>query len=212
MVYYARLMQEKDIPQVNEIDHEAFESWWPLTNYAHELENKMAHYVVACDDTGETEAPAEKGFTNLTSMVKQLLGHNTNGETAPAEKVLGFTGFWIMVDEAHIISIAVRKDSRHQGVGELMLMRSIDMALELGASFVTLEARVSNTIAQNLYRKYGFTHIGTRKGYYTDNREDAVIMSTESIASASYQSLMKTLKHAYTKRWGIKLPETARKT
>ncbi len=212
MAYYVRLMRKEDIPHVNEIDHEAFANWWPLTNYEHELENNLAHYIVACDDTERSNETlsSEKGLGRLTSRVKQLFNHN-HEEASPPERVLGFAGFWIMAEEAHIISIAVMEAYRHQGIGELMLVHAIELAMEMGARFVTLEVRLSNTTAQNLYRKYGFSQMGIRKGYYTDNREDAVIMSTGSIASVPYQSLMKRLKKLYTERWGIKLPEMAEK-
>ena len=110
-----------------------------------------------------------------------------------------------MADEAHIINIAVREDHRRQGVGELLLISIIDLATELNASIVTLEVRTSNTAAQSLYRKYGFSQVGIRKGYYTDNREDAILMSTEKIASTPFQAQLNRLKQAHSKRWGIPL-------
>ena len=81
----------------------------------------------------------------------------------------------------------------------------VDLATELKADFLTLEVRVSNTAAQNLYSKYGFTEISVRRGYYTDNREDALIMSTESIASATFQARLKRLKRAHVKNMGERI-------
>ena len=67
---------------------------------------------------------------------------------------------------------------------------------------MTLEARVSNFIAQNLYEKYGFKSVGIRKGYYSDNREDAVIMTTDSIHTEEYQDMFEGLREVYRSRWG----------
>jgi len=198
LTYRVRLMRKEDVSQVTDIDHEAFSSWWPLTNYDHELENHMAHYIVAYDDAEKyVEAgPDGKGFSRLTSKVKELFNHNGNGEAAPVpqDKLVGFAGFWIMAGEAHIISIAVKASHRGRGIGELILAMLIEQAKSLGADVVTLEARVSNYVAQNLYLKYGFRKVGTRYGYYTDNREDAVIMTTDALASVPYHSKLKKLK------------------
>jgi len=115
---------------------------------------------------------------------------------------MGFAGFWAMADEAHITTIATREASRRQGIGELLLQSVIDMANQRASRIVTLEVRVSNTAAQQLYTKYGFSQVGLRRGYYTDNHEDAVIMSTDHIASPSFQAQLQELKKAYTEKWG----------
>jgi ribosomal-protein-alanine N-acetyltransferase len=208
-------MRKEDISQVTDIDHEAFSSWWPLTNYEHELENHMAHYIVAYDDSEKyvEEVPDGKSIARIASKVKEIFNHNGASETPPApqDKIVGFAGFWIMAGEAHIISIAVPSSYRRRGLGELILANLIDLARSLSADIVTLEARVSNYVAQNLYLKYGFKNVGTRSGYYTDNREDAVIMTTDTIISVPYQAKLKKLKQEYTKRYGIEFNEPAAK-
>ena len=214
MTYHVRLTRKEDVSQVTDIDHEAFSSWWPLTNYEHELENHMAHYIVAYDDSEKyvEEEPDGKGFSRITSKVKEIFNHNgAEGAPVPQDKIVGFAGFWIMAGEAHIISIAVKASYRGRGIGELILAHLIDLARSLGADVVTLEARVSNYIAQNLYLKYGFKKVGIRNGYYTDNREDAVIMTTDTITSVPYQSKLKKLKQEYTKKWGTQFPEPSLK-
>ena len=215
MTYRVRLMRKEDVPQVTDIDHEAFASWWPLTNYEHELENRMAHYIVAYDDTEkyvELERE-EKGLSRLTSKVKEIFVRSEPQQPpAPQDKIVGFAGFWIMAGEAHIISIAVRTAYRGKGIGELILAHLIDHAAFLGAEVVTLEARVSNTIAQNLYLKYGFKKVGIRYGYYTDNREDAVIMTTDTLASVPYQQKFKRLKQEYTKKTGVEFANLSIRT
>jgi len=84
------------------------------------------------------------------------------------------------------------------------------MAMELNAHTITLEVRASNTAAQSLYQKYGFTQVGLRRGYYSDNKEDGVLMSTENITSAQFQAYLNRLKQAHSKRWGIALYQVAR--
>lgn len=92
---------------------------------------------------------------------------------------IGYAGMWTVLDEAHITNIAVRTAYRGQHLGELLFRKMIDWAAELGMRRMTLEVRVSNHSAQSLYRKLGFHSVGTRKGYYSDNQEDALIMWCE---------------------------------
>lgn len=90
--------------------------------------------------------------------------------------VAGYAGLWLIMDEAHITNIAVRKRYRGMKLGERLVRELMKTASFMGAVKITLEVRVTNEIAQNLYRKVGFTDSGVRKGYYTDNNEDALIM------------------------------------
>jgi ribosomal-protein-alanine N-acetyltransferase len=91
-------------------------------------------------------------------------------------KVVGYGGMWLIMDEAHVTNIAVRDTFRGQKLGKRLLQELMRTAAFLGAMRMTLEVRASNHIAQSLYDKLGFTSAGVRKGYYTDNREDAIIM------------------------------------
>ena len=208
--YSVRLMRREDIAHVTEIDHEAFSTIWPVTNYQHELQNRLAHYIVAIDEERAIDKPdinPEKGFSRLVSKVRHLFDHNRffGPEIPPAGKqyIIGFTGFWLMAGEAHITNIAVRETYQRQGIGELLLISAIEMATKLKTHLITLEARISNTAAQSLYSKYGFTQTGLRRGYYTDNKEDAVSMSTENIASTSFQACFQQLKQDHSRKWGI---------
>ena len=210
MTYHVRLMCREDISQVTDIDHEAFNSLVASHELRARIGKPHGHYIVAYDDSEkyfEVE-PDGKGLSRITSKVKEIFGHNeTEQAPVPLDKIIGFAGFWIMVGEAHIISIAVKASYRGKGVGELVLASLIDFAGEMGAEVVTLEARVSNYVAQNLYTKYGFKKVGIRYGYYTDNREDAVIMTTDTLASVPYQNKFKRLKQEYTQKTGIQFPE-----
>lgn len=98
-------------------------------------------------------------------MVMELAGH-----------IIGYAGMWAIVDEAHVTNIALLEAYRGRKWGERLLDELMKTAAYLGMKSITLEVRVSNEVAQNLYRKKGFKPAGTRKGYYSDNREDALIM------------------------------------
>ena len=91
-------------------------------------------------------------------------------------KILGFAGVWIIVDEGHITNIAVHPKYRGYGIGKELLSSMIDYAKEWQINSFTLEVRPSNIIAQNLYNKFQFKEEGIRKNYYADNNEDAIIM------------------------------------
>ena len=208
MSYYVRLMHWGDVTQVTGIDREAFPSLIPPPNYRHELENRLAHYIVACDDSRTAEEPEiitvpDKRFSGLLSRVKHFLGGAhvpDRASSASNEYIIGFAGFWTMADEAHLINIAVRNEYRHRGIGELLLIATIELAIEINARLVNLEVRASNTAALNLYHKYGFTQVGLRRGYYTDDREDAALMTVENVDSDLFQARFQQLKKAHSKK------------
>lgn len=91
-------------------------------------------------------------------------------------KIVAYGGVWVIIDEAHITNIAVLPEYRGKKIGEQLLMKMIETMMVKGAKRATLEVRVSNIVAQNLYRKFGFVNGGIRKGYYSDNQEDALVM------------------------------------
>jgi ribosomal-protein-alanine N-acetyltransferase len=103
------------------------------------------------------------------------------------QRVLGYAGMWVILDEAHVTTIAVDPLHRRRRIGERLLVALIDEAMRRGARWVTLEVRKSNLGAQALYRKYGFKDIGIRKGYYSDNREDAIVMWTGNLWEEAFQ-------------------------
>ncbi len=92
------------------------------------------------------------------------------------EEIIGYCGLWIIVDEAHITNIAIENNYRGKNLGERLLVHAMDVSRSLGAIKMTLEVRVSNHIAQSLYKKLGFNSGGIRKNYYTDNQENALVM------------------------------------
>jgi len=211
MIDYVRRMRREDAERVLEIDREAFPTEWPPPNFRRELDNRLAHYIVACraervpEETPDPEAQRKSPRGLLARLRRLIAGRKEDEQPVPAsrdEEITGFAGFWVMADEAHITSIATRESLRHQGIGEMMLQSVIDMAASQKARIVTLEVRVSNAAAQGLYTKYGFKHVGLRKGYYSDNREDAIVMSTDAINSPAFRALIQGMKQAYQQRWG----------
>ena len=96
-------------------------------------------------------------------------------------KVIGYAGMWIIIDEAHVTNVGVLPEYRGEGVGELLMRSLMVLAKHQGAKKMTLEVRKSNYVAQNLYSKLGFEPVGIRRGYYLDNKEDAVIMWKQSL-------------------------------
>ena len=99
-----------------------------------------------------------------------------------------------MLDEAHVIAIAVREPYRRQRIGEGLLLSVIDMASKLQTRVVTLEVRESNHAARAMYHKFGFRVVGQRPHYYSDNQEDAVLMSIEDLHSSDFQRELARLK------------------
>ncbi|KWX08576.1 hypothetical protein TR75_00440 [Hydrogenibacillus schlegelii] len=93
-----------------------------------------------------------------------------------AGRILGYAGMWLVFDEAHGTNIAVAPDVRGRGYGTRLMQHLIDVARDHSVRRMTLEVRVTNTIAQRLYAKFGFRPAGVRKGYYEDNGEDALIL------------------------------------
>ena len=206
-----RRLRAEDIEQVIEIEREAFKPLWLGTAFKRELNNKYAKYLVAYElgavtarTAPEPEAPEKPGDSSLWGrMVRGMQGVVRRESTSPAtdSDITGYVGIWFQGNEAHITEIAVREPQRGRGIGELLLIGTVRVALEHGCTVVTLEARVSNFIAQRLYEKYGFKNVGIRKHYYSDNREDAVIMTTSPIHSQEYQQLFRELQETYLSRW-----------
>lgn len=93
-----------------------------------------------------------------------------------ANRLIGFCGMWLIMDQCHITNIAISPEERGKKLGERLMKEAIEVAKSNGAKTMTLEARVSNHVAQNLYRKLGFQNGGIRKRYYSDNLEDAIVM------------------------------------
>ena len=189
-----RRLRSEDISQVVEIEREAFSPLWVSTPFKRELTNRYASYLVACpasdEDDTSSEVPAGSEcdpprWRRFGTKLQELLGKAPQDD-ADIQEIAGYVSVWYQGEEAHITEIAVRESMRGNGIGELLLIGSLKAAVEYGSKVMTLEVRVSNFIAQRLYEKYDFKSVGIRKAYYSDNREDAAIMTTSPIDTDDY--------------------------
>ena len=203
-----RPMTLGDIPQVMDIERESFPTMWPQTTYRKELKNKLARYLVAYEPTSEAPAPLREGAAPLQrhAGLSGLLRRLFRPAPATQERILGVVGLWCMMGEGHIVTIAVREAYRRQGIGELLVVAIIDAAQEAGQDGVTLEYRISNSGARKLYEKYGFKQVGVRARYYSDNQEDAVLMSTPPLRSSKFRKLLSERLAEQRARWGDEYP------
>ena len=150
-----RPMTLEDLDRVHAIDILSFNLPWPVKSFRFEL----------------TENP-----TSL-ALVAEIEG--SDGKRS----VIGMSVVWILVDEAHIATIAIHPDCRGHGIGKKLLAETLCQAIQRGATSATLEVRSSNFLAQDIYRKFGFTIVGRRPHYYHDNNEDAVLMTVNKLGS-----------------------------
>jgi ribosomal-protein-alanine N-acetyltransferase len=112
-------------------------------------------------------------------------------------KIVGYGGMWMMVDEAHVTTFAVLPEWRRRGIGARLMLAMMDLATELEARVATLEVRLSNDAARQLYARFGFRPVGIRPRYYSDNGEDALIMTSAPLESADMRSRLAALARRY---------------
>ncbi len=203
MPFAVRLLRPEDVPQSVEVEREAFPTLFPPTSFQRELRKRMASYLVACRaEQIQAGPPDAVGRGGIVGKLLSHTGGGFEGSRTGRDIIAGFLGTWYMVDEAHIVSVGVRDRYRRSGIGEMLLIAAIEQAMIRGAGVVTLEVRSSNRPAINLYRKYGFSERGVLKSYYADNREDALIMTTEPIQHPDYREFFLKLEREHRRRWG----------
>jgi ribosomal-protein-alanine N-acetyltransferase len=158
-------MKLEDIPRVHEIDVLSFPLPWPEKSFLFEL----------------TQNPS-----TLALVAEVVLS-----DTKPV--VIGMSVVWIVVDEAHIATIAIHPEFRGNGYGKKLLVETLRQAIQRGAVLATLEVRENNSLAQQMYRNFGFKIVGRRPHYYKDNNEDAIIMTLDRMGSAYFTWLDKAV-------------------
>lgn len=209
MVFWLDRMNMDDVPEVMAIERDSFLTPWPFSAYKRELgsDNQSAHYLVLRLNPKPALSPASlvrpapvgrRGFWSNIFPLQRL--RDLTPVISNERNLGGYAGLWLIVDEAHITTIAVRPEFRGRGLGELMLVALTDIAIRIRARWLTLEVRVSNTVAQTLYRKYGFKPAGIRQRYYTDNHEDAMIMWTDEITTTEFLDRFHTHRRALMSR------------
>lgn len=187
-------MTVADLGDVLNIERTAFPAPWSARAYEYELRyNEMAHYFVARLDVVSSNGAHD----NRLAWLKRLF---RPAQTITTPEIVGYVGYWLMAGEAHVSTIAVSPAYRGRSIGELLLANTLEDATRRGSHVATLEVRVSNTSAQQLYLKYGFEKVGLRKAYYSDNNEDAFIMTTPPLGSGGYQTRLERLKTALLMR------------
>lgn len=148
-----RPMTLDDLPAVMEIDRLSFALPWPERSFRFELTGNDASRLL---------------------VAEMLLGDQ--------ERIVGYLGYWLLVDEMHISTLAVLPEMRGRGISERLLEAGLEQAWIQGAEMSTLEVRPSNKAAIALYRKYGFELVGRRRAYYQDNNEDALLMTLTGLS------------------------------
>jgi ribosomal-protein-alanine N-acetyltransferase len=157
-----------DVSQVVAIDRVSFHTPWSARSYAYEVSESTYSHMVTL----------ELSFESPISGWRRFL-HRANGSLAAIEtkrQVIGYGGLWSISGESHISTIATHPDFRRQGYGEILLAAMTRRSITLGAEYIVLEVRVSNTPAQELYFKYGYEVVDVKQGYYHDDGEDAYDM------------------------------------
>ncbi|HEY8298640.1 MAG TPA: ribosomal protein S18-alanine N-acetyltransferase [Candidatus Baltobacteraceae bacterium] len=112
------------------------------------------------------------------------------------DRIVAYGGIWVILEDSHVTTIAVTPEYRGRKFGEYLLLHMLEVAIDRGASWMTLEVREGNAGAQALYRKYGFTTVSTRKGYYSDNNENAFVMWAGNLKSELYRNRLRVLRAA----------------
>jgi [ribosomal protein S18]-alanine N-acetyltransferase len=179
-----RRMQEYDLEQVQAIDRLSFSLPWPANAYRYELkENPSSLQWVASTPVDSLEGQA--------------------GE-APM-RVVGVIVVWLILDEAHIATLAVHPDSRGRGIARALLAKALIDAIRRGARQATLEVRSGNEAAQRLYHDFHFDVVGRRPHYYKDNLEDALIMTASNL-DVAYLDWLRTKARICVKPGELEIP------
>jgi [ribosomal protein S18]-alanine N-acetyltransferase len=137
----------------------------------------------------DTTWPADAFYNEITT---NKLAHYFVGRVAG--KVVAYGGIWVIFEDSHITTIAVDPACRGRKYGNVMMLKLLDEAIERGAAWMTLEVRESNVGAQQLYRKFGFTTVTTRKGYYSDNNENALVMWAGNLKGDLFRTRLNVLR------------------
>jgi len=195
--YVIEPMTLEDLPEVHAVEMQSVPTPWPLSAYRRELSSPQGNYYVVCRwrPPAESSSPARRPEPRASRGLFPLFTRPQD-EIPPPAPIVGFAGMWVVMDEAHVTIIGIAPAHRGRGIGEFVFTTLIDEALRRAVTWVTLEVRVSNDRAQNLYRKYGFTVQATRRRYYSDDGEDAYVMSSGSVNTAEYHQQYTALRNA----------------
>jgi ribosomal-protein-alanine N-acetyltransferase len=148
--------------------------------------------VLQIESVSFTTAWPANAFSN--ELTENKLAHYFVGRID--DEIVAYGGIWVILEDSHVTTIAVDPEHRGRGLGEQLLIHLLDEAMTRGASWITLEVRESNDVAQRLYRKYGFTNVSVRRAYYSDNNENAVVMWAGNLRGELYRNRLRALRAA----------------
>ena len=152
------------------MDYSLKTAWPDFRAYADQvMEIERASFPVPWSERA-FEDEINRGISNLWALVSN-------------EKIYAYICFWMFDKEMHILNFAVHPEKRRQGLGRYLLMMVIDIGTARGIENIWLEVRPSNGPALSIYKKFGFSDVGRRKGYYSDSQEDAIIMALDLTAN-----------------------------
>ena len=174
-----RRMREQDLDEAVLLDCMSFSLPWPPSAYLHELNNPGGRVWVA-EQILETPLEYRSPFPAPVAEIVRPAG---------AHAVVGVLVVWLIVDEAHVATLAVHPGLRRQGIGHKLMCVALADALHEGILSALLEVRAGNIAAQILYRNFGFEVVGRRLQYYRDNNEDALLMTLPELSSGRLSDL-----------------------
>ncbi|MDH5506070.1 MAG: ribosomal protein S18-alanine N-acetyltransferase [Anaerolineae bacterium] len=157
-----RQMRLEDLEQVMEIEERVFPTPWSMNSYRFELTENQASRLWVCQAS--------------TTQQENLIA--------------GMIVVWLLVDEAHIGTIAVDLPFRRQGIACRLLHTALQACVGEGAISASLEVRQHNSAAQGLYHRFGFRPVGRRQHYYHDNGEDAILMNLDHLSAARLEKVV----------------------
>ncbi len=208
-MYAIEPMTQADVEEVSRLERRCFTNPWPVSAYRRELRMPQQNYYSVLREWPDSADVMSSGRTNgstpddrhsgLRQRLATLAGGRLHGSPGKPP-IIGFAGMWVLYEEAHITTIGVEPAYRGRGLGEILLMDLFEEAERRNATWVTLEVRVTNATAQNLYRKYGFTIEGRRPRYYSDNNEDAFVMWSGNLKDQAYREQLAKLKRGIERR------------
>jgi len=194
----------EDVEQVVQIDRLSFSLPWPVSAYRYEVEENLRSSKLVAEvpsDVAINPMASQRKYSSAMSPsmttndgnpggmidAEVLFRNELNQEVGNDFSIVGMIVIWMILDEAHIATIAVHPNFRRQGIAKILVTAGLDVAIKLKMKTATLEVRAGNLAAQTLYRQFGFESVGIRPRYYKDNAngvtayEDAIIMTRRLI-------------------------------
>lgn len=199
--YKIKIADKNDSNEITKLEELIFSDDSNSVSFINEIEYKNKYHILLVRELVE-----KNNF--ILSLIKKLLklknifsfkfinSHNS-------DFISGFIGVWFYEHESYISTFGVREFERGKGLGELLLIQALYHVIYKGGKSMSLEVRKSNFQAIDLYEKYGFHKVGMRKFYYSNNNEDAIIMTANDINSEEYKNRILYLINIHSEKWNL---------